>query len=956
MDQGPRGAGARGGLPMSESAESGRAAVDVERRVLDITRALCRELDSRAGDAAIGPQASLQRDLGLDSLARAELLLRVERELGVRMAPGALGEVDSVRDIVQRLRFAPGTEAARPASIALPGAPQELPGPAHTLLDVLRWHVERDGARTQLVLVSPTAEQALSYAQLDDGARRVGAWLQGRGVEPGQTVAIMLPTCLGFFHAYFGILLAGAVPVPIYPPARLQQIEEHVRRHAGILANAQAALMICTQQALPAARLLRALVPRLRRVATVDECLRGPPELPRPVACTQSDTAFIQYTSGSTGSPKGVVLSHANLLANIRAMGQAVGVRDDDVFVSWLPLYHDMGLIAAWLSSLYHGRPLVVMSPLDFLEHPQAWLWALHRWRGTLTAAPNFAYELCLRHIDDAALQGLDLGSVRLMASGAEAVNPPTLERFAARFARYGLREQALTPVYGLAECTVGLLMPPPGRGPRVDRIDRGVFGRERRAVPVGPGDPAPLRFVACGRPLPGHEVRVVDDQGFELGERVEGRLQFRGPSATSGYLRNPALTRALIGPEGWLDSGDLAYRAEGEYYPTGRVKDLIIRGGRHLYPDEIEQVVGEVAGVRKGRVVAFGVADARSGTESLVVVAETHERDARRREELRARIIGALGAWLGESADVVRLLPPGSVLKTSSGKLRRGATRELYLAGRLGAPTQGPAWQIARLGATALGQRLRQAWRAASSFAWGARAWLAIGLLAPLLCGAALLQRDPRRAWRFAHRVARAVLRAAGVPLLLRGMPARLPAGAIVVVNHASYVDGLVLLAAFEQPLRFVAKSELRARRWFARCLLGLGVVFVDRIDAPRSIDDARRLGDLARGGANLCMFAEGTFRRAPGLLAFHLGAFSVAVQAGVAVVPMALRGTRHMLPDGIWWPRRSTLELVAGEALQAPAGADEFAAAARLLRSCREFVLRNVDEPDAAHVLVAL
>lgn len=942
---------------MPESAKPGGAAADVERRVLDITRALCRELDSRASDAAVRPHASLQRELGLDSLARAELLLRVERVLGASMSPGALAEVDSVHDIVQRLRFAPGAEVPRGAAIALPGAPHELPGPARTLLEVLRWHVERDGARTQLVLVSPTAEQALSYAQLDDGARRVAGWLQRRGVEPGQTVAIMLPTSIGFFDAYFGILLAGAVPVPIYPPARLQQIEEHVRRHAGILANAQATLMISTQQAMPAAQLLRALVPGLRAVATVDECLLGPPELLRSVPCVQTDTAFIQYTSGSTGSPKGVVLSHENLLANIRAMGQAVGVRDDDVFVSWLPLYHDMGLIAAWLSSLYHGRPLVVMSPLDFLEHPQSWLWALHRWRGTLTAAPNFAYELCVRHIEDAALQGLDLGHVRLMASGAEAVNPATLERFATRFARYGLHEQALTPVYGLAECTVGLLLPPPGRGPRVDRIDRGVFGRERRAVPLAEGDTAPLRFVSCGRPLPGHEVRVVDEQGFELGERVEGRLEFRGPSATSGYLRNEDLTRALVGPEGWLDSGDLAYRADGEYYLTGRVKDLIIRGGRHLYPDEIEQAVGEVAGVRKGRVVAFGVTDAHSGTENLVVVAETHERDAQRREDLRARITAALGALLGESADVVRLLPPGSVLKTSSGKLRRGATRELYLAGRLGAPSQAPAWQIARLGATALGQRARRAWRAAAGFAWGARAWLALGLLAPLLCASALLWRDPARAWRVAHRVARAMLRAAGIPLLLRGAAQRLPQGAIVVVNHASYADGLVLLAAFEQPLRFVAKSELQRKPWFARCLQGLGVVFVDRIDAPRSVDDARRLAEIARAGGNLCMFAEGTFRRAPGLLAFHLGAFSVAVQAGVAVVPTAVRGTRELLPDGVWWPRRSALELVAGELLQAPADAsDEFAAAARLMRSTREFVLRSLGEPDAAHVAVAL
>ncbi len=948
---------------MSGPRESGAAPADVERRVLELVRALRSELDPRADAAGIGPHTSLQHELGLDSLARAELLLRVERELGARLDSDALAEVDCAQDIVRRLRFEHGAAAPLPRQpglpAALPAAPPELPVQARTLPEVLRWHAGRHGERVQLLLLDPAggadAAAPLSYAALDDGARRVGAWLQRNGIEPGQTVAIMLPTCLEYFHAYFGVLLAGAVPVPIYPPARLQQIEDHLRRHAAILANAQATLLLSTRQALPAARLLRALVPGLRTVATLRQCLREPAQGLREPACDEHDIAFIQYTSGSTGSPKGVVLSHANLLANIRAMGEAIGVRDDDVFVSWLPLYHDMGLIAAWMSSLYYGRPLVLMSPLDFLAHPDSWLWALHRWRGTLTAAPNFAFELCLRHADDAALQGLDLGSVRLMASGAEAVSPQTLQRFAERYARHGLRREALTPVYGLAECTVGLLVPPPGRGPRIDRIDRGVFGRERRAVAAAAQDAGALSFVACGRPLPGHEVRVVDDAGAELGERVEGRLQFRGPSATRGYWRNPELTRALIGADGWLDSGDLAYRADGEYFLTGRAKDLIIRGGRHLYPDEIEQIAGELAGVRKGRVVAFSVPDPRSGTESLVVAAETHESDAVRRERLRADIAGALQSVLGEAADVIRLLPPGSVLKTSSGKLRRSATRELYLSGRLGAPTQSRAWQFARLGAAALAARIRQVRQATGRLAWGLRAWLAFGLLAPVLCAGVLLQPDAARAWRWAHRVARGMLRAAGVALERRGAWPPLQGGAVAVLNHASYADALVLLAALEQPLRFVAKRELLRRRLFARCLRRLGAVFVERVQAQRGVLDAQRLARIAGDGARLCMFAEGTFRRAPGLLAFHLGAFRVAVQAGVPVIPMALRGTRDLLPDETWWPRRSALQLVIGAALMPAAQrGDEFAEAARLLRASREFVLDACGEPDAAHVLV--
>ena len=939
------------------------ASAQLQRQVTEIIRALCRELDPQAPERIPGPRTSLRRELGLDSLARAELLLRVERELGAQLAEGALAEVDTVDDIVQRLHpaqpgpaglVAPAPGLLEPARAA--GGPQELPQAARTLPQVLHWHVERHGARTQLVLLSRAGEQPLSYAQLDEGARRVGAWLQGRGIEPGQAVAIMLPTGAGYFHAYLGVLLAGAVPVPIYPPARLQQIGDHLVRHAAILANAQAVLLLSTEQVMPAARLLGALAPELRQVASIETCLRAQPQALRPVQADEGDTAFIQYTSGSTGSPKGVVLSHANLLANIRAIGQAVGVRDDDVFVSWLPLYHDMGLIAAWMSSLYYARPLVLMSPLDFLEHPESWLWALHRWRGTLSAAPNFAFELCLRHADDAALQGLDLGSVRLIASGSEAVNPSTLERFARRFARYGLREQALTPVYGLAECTVGLLVPPPGRGPRIDRIDRARFAAERRAQPAADDHGGALRFVSCGFPLPGHQVRVVDAQGCELGERVEGRLHFRGPSATAGYLRNPEQTRALLQRDGWLDSGDLAYRADGEYFVTGRAKDLIIRGGRHLYPDEIEQAVGEVDGVRKGRVVAFGVADAASGTESLVVAAETHRRDAAGRQALRERIAECLQRVLGESADAVVLLPPGSVLKTSSGKLRRGATRELYLAGRLGAATRGPGWQIAGLAAAALRARALHAWQVAGWWAWGARAWVTLGLLAPPLCAGLLLARDPARAWRWGHRLAAAMLRLAGLPLQVQGAWPASARGAVAVLNHASYADALVLLAALAQPLRLVAKRDLQRRRLFARCLRSLGVVFVERLSASHGVADAQRLAECARRGDNLCVFAEGTFRRTPGLLGFHLGAFHVAVRAGVAVVPMALRGTRELLPDGVWWPRRAPLQLWVGPALRAatPAG-DDFGAAAALMRQCRELVLLHAGEADAAHVVVA-
>ncbi|TIX77704.1 MAG: fatty acyl-AMP ligase, partial [Mesorhizobium sp.] len=356
---------------------------------------------------------------------------------------------------------------------------------------------------------------------------------------------------------------------------------------------------------------------------------------PLPPVTDDRSTALIQYTSGSTGDPKGVVLSHANLLANIRTMGAVMEASSADIFISWLPLYHDMGLIGAWLGCLHFGAPLYAMSPLSFLVRPESWLWAMHSFRATLSASPNFGFEFCLAKIDDADLEGLDLSSLRMVANGAEPVSVQTLRRFIERFEHHGFKPGAMAPVYGLAENTVGLAFPPPGRPPIIDRVDRTAL--TGRGAAAGTGDPKPFEIVACGHPLPGHEVRIVDGTGREVGDRQEGRLEFRGPSATSGYFRNDAKTRELF-RDGWLDSGDRAYVASGDVYITGRVKDIIIRAGRHIYPQEVEEAVAGIPGVRKGGVVVFGATDRSTGTERVVVVAETRETDESARAELQKR------------------------------------------------------------------------------------------------------------------------------------------------------------------------------------------------------------------------------------------------------------------------------------------------------------------------------
>jgi 1-acyl-sn-glycerol-3-phosphate acyltransferase len=726
-------------------------------------------------------------------------------------------------------------------------------------------------------------------------------------------------------------------------------VEEHVRRHVGILGNAGAVLLITIPEARVVARLLQAHVSSLRAVVSVQELLQSRDSL-TPVPVVAQDVAFIQYTSGSTGDPKGVVLTHANLLANIRAMGQAIGLRRDDVFVSWLPLYHDMGLIGAWLGTLYFGIPLAVMSPLTFLAKPVRWLQAVHDYRGTLSAAPNFAYELCVKKIADEELAGLDLSSWRLAFNGAETVLPETLTRFGRRFAQYGFHSEALTPVYGLAECSVGLAFPPSGRGPLVDRVQRESFTRTGRAVPAAPDQASALSFISCGRPLPAHELRIVDTSGHEVAERQEGRLEFRGASATRGYFNNPQATSQLF-KEGWLDSGDRGYIAAGEVFLTGRVKDIVIRGGRNIYPHEVEETVGEIPGVRKGCVVVFGSPDPASGTERLVILAETRESGQRERDHLREAIYTAVVEVLGEPADQVVLAPPRTILKTSSGKLRLAATRALFESGLVAEHRRPGWWQVASLAAgTVIPQLQRWAARAAE-LVFAAWAWLVFCLVAPVVWLVTSVTTRPSWAWAIGRAGARLLLWLTGTPCTVSGLeyvPRRTPC--VLVANHTSYLDGMVLLAALPEPFGFVAKRELREQFIPRVYLQRLGTEFVERFAAHESVQDARRLEGALRAGRGLVFFPEGTFTRLPGLLPFRMGAFVVAANTGVPVVPAAICGTRAMLRDGQWWPRRGSITITFGAPLSPVADArDAFDVAVRLRNDARAHIARYCGEPDS-------
>ncbi|KAA1249852.1 AMP-binding protein [Mycobacterium simiae] len=918
-----------------------------ERAVLALVRGLVAEVHPRARPPSVTLDSTFD-DLGIGSLELAELLLRVQDKCAVALPAHLLASAETPRDLVQALaRGRPVVRADR-GMLSLPtSAPAGVvPEAALTLNDVLDWHVNATPERMHIRLLNDAdGLEDLTYATLHRQAAAVAAGLIAHDVMPGETVAIMLPTCRAYFAAFAGVVLAGAVPVPVYPPARPSQLADHLRRTTGILANARAVLLITVPEGVPLGHLLRSNVESLRHVV-VPETLTGAAEdtllsLPRP---RTDDLALVQYTSGSTGQPKGVALAHRNLLANIRAMGQVAGASGADTFVSWLPLYHDMGLIGAWLGSMYFGVPLVVMSPAAFLIRPSRWLWAIHANKATMSAGPNFAYELCLAKVRDEEIQGLDLSSWRLAYNGAEPVSPATIERFAKRFAPYGFRPDAMTPVYGLAESSVGLAFPPLGRGPVIDRIGREAFVRSGRAEPAGPGERDALRFVACGQPLPGHEIRIIDTAGTELGDRREGRVEFRGPSATAGYFNNPTATRTLF-HDAWLDTGDLGYLAGADLYVTGRVKDVIIRAGRNLHPAELEEAVGNLDGVRKGCVAVFASPDPSGGAERLIVMAETRAVGDDARAALRSEIAASTVEFLGVPPDDVVLAPPRTVLKTSSGKIRRAASRQLYEAGKIGARPRAVWWELVRFSLRGAVPSMHRTGRAAAAVGFAVYTWavyIALGLSLVVL-----LTLLPRERWRWwvVRRWIRLLAGLTGTPITVYGR-AHLPAQTcITVANHPSWIDGIVLASVLPPSFHFVVAEQLH-RGIYGFALRRLGTQFVERHQREQGVADTDQLVARARGGQSLVIFPEGRLARAPGVRPFHLGAFVVAAEAGVLVVPVAIRGTRSVLRPGHHFPRRGAIDIVIGEPIR-PGGSD-WDAAVELQRAGRNAVLQMSGEPD--------
>ena len=892
--------------------------------VLAEARALALETGGERAARAVNEKASLERDIGLGSLEKVELITRIERRAS-RSLPDEALQAETCAEIAAALLGAPLPSIPdRHTYREITAEPALIPtGPLHLAATVDRALAARAEEAPDRVTVFLTeddgAERDITYGELLSAASRIAAGLSSRGISRGDTVALMLPTGFDFLSSFQGTLLAGAVAVPIYPPIRLDRLAEYAERQSAILRSAGVRIMITLSRAKVIAEILKAKVPTLEDVVTGDELSKSAQAQPRVSPESKpDDPAFIQYTSGSTGAPKGVLLTHANLMANIRAIGFGLDARPVEMGVSWLPLYHDMGLIGSWLFTMASAYPLALRSPLSFLARPERWLHDIHRRRGTMSAAPNFAYELCARRIRDEDIEGIDLSSWRCALNGAEPVRPETIERFVKRFSKYGFRRETMMPVFGLAECSVGLSFPPVQRGPKFDLVDRAAFEKGHAAT-ASAGDTKANVFVSSGRALPEHEIKVVNDAGETLPEREVGRLLFRGPSMTAGYYRNGEATAAIRSEGGFLDSGDLAYIAEGELYIAGRMKDLIIRGGRNLVAAEIEEAASEAEGVRKGCVAAFGVIDAQSGTEQVVIVAETKATTRAERDAIEARILEKVANAIGAPPDVIRLTPPGSVPKTSSGKIRRNDTRALFLAGHLGRERSDSLVARIKLGGLVARGALQTSLARMRLLARGVLIYGTFAVYCPI-SWVVLSFLKPRAARRFEHLSARIALRLlTSHAEMASGSSSRIPDGAaLLVCNHASYLDVIVLRALLEDDFVFVAKREVAGYPFVGRFLMKSGHIGVERKDALQSATDATTVTAALLRGERVLVFPEGTFTSADGVRPFRLGAFRSAADASCPVIPLAIRGTRQMLRDGQLIPRRGSISLWMGEALE--------------------------------------
>ncbi len=570
-----------------------------------------------------------------------------------------------------------------------------------TLADVLRWRarVQPDQAAYTFLTDGGEREACFTYAELDRRARLIAALLQAYGAG-GERVMLVFPPGLEFVAGFYGCMYAGAVAVPVYPPHPVR-LDQTLPRFLAVARDARPVAVLTTAALLPIAEGVLTAAPELatmRWLASEASSDRAEREWRDPGAGRDS-LAFLQYTSGSTAAPKGVMVSHGNIMANAQMFGTALGFAPRANNVSWLPLYHDMGLIGNMLGPMYYDVHAVLMSPLEFLKKPLRWLQAVSRFKAYCSGGPNFAYDLCVRRIRPEDRAGLDLSSWKIAFNGAEPVRQATLTSFAETFAECGFQPEALYPCYGLAEATLFVSGKVPAAPHLHCHVEVSALERDR-VVAATPSTPDARALVGCGQAWLGEKVVIVDPETCIAcpPDRV-GEVWVSGPSVAQGYFRRPEESKRTFqahlstGEGPFLRTGDLGFLMKGELFIAGRLKDLIIIEGRNLYPQDIELAVEQShAAYRPGCCAAFAVEV--SDKERLVVLAEVEQRWRRGRDAAATHatpgeeLVKAATRAVSEQYEVrvheIVLLEAGSIPKTSSGKIQRHACRDRYLEGNL--------------------------------------------------------------------------------------------------------------------------------------------------------------------------------------------------------------------------------------------------------------------------------
>jgi len=527
-------------------------------------------------------------------------------------------------------------------------------------------------------------EETFTFVELREETARRGAALQQFGLEKGDRVGLIVIEPQDFILTFMAALRIGVIPVPLYPPMSFGSLDAYAERTRKVLTSAEAKILIASAKLQNVLWSLVDQVPSMKRLVPVEQFAQeasGTPEFPE---ILPEDIAFLQYTSGSTADPKGVMVTHGSLVANSHGIiyeGLQLDADKGDKGISWLPLYHDMGLIGFVIAPIVTGIQAVFIPTLRFIKRPSVWLDTIHRHRGTASFAPNFGYALAQRRIKDSDLDKWDLSCLKVLGCGAEPIQPETMRAFTKLFSeRCNLPTTSIMPAYGMAEATLAIALKPAPEHFQTLVCDAETFQSEGRVAPAVEGQAA-LEHISCGTPFTGHRVAVLDENNNDLGENVEGELCHSGPSVTPGYFNNPEAT-AQTYRGGWLHTGDLGFVRDGQVYITGRIKDLIIVNGRNVHPQAVEWTAAEIEGVRRGNAISFSIPGAAG--EELVCVVETklQEED---HEALAKSVREAIQRELSLSPRDIVCLRPGSLPKTSSGKLQRRKCRQQYLNGELG-------------------------------------------------------------------------------------------------------------------------------------------------------------------------------------------------------------------------------------------------------------------------------